>query len=754
MSTHEPLKPPAAASSFRPSTSGAGFEPVVGKPLPRVDGPLKVEGRATFAAEVQAPNLTYAALHYSSIARGRISSIDLAAARAASGVIHIMTHENAPRLKVPLLFPKGAAGSTLPVMQDPEIHWNGQPVAIVVAETQEQADHAAALIRVTYEEGAADVSFKEAPAKSPKDILGEPTRLTIGDAEKSLAAAPIRVDQTYRTPRNSHSAIELHAVTVVWKGDELTVHDSSQMVHLTQLTFAEVFEMPVEKVRVLSPFVGGGFGGKSLWNHHVLAAAVAKVISRPVRMVVSREGVFRQTGGRTTTEQRVALGARTDGTLTALIHTGVAAMTRHNNCPEQFTFPARHLYAADTFLLEQKIVELNMVPNTFMRAPGESVGTFALESALDELADALRIDPVELRRRIEPTQDPTSGHPFSERSLVEAYRRGARRFDWDQRRPLPRSRREGDWLIGYGVATATYPYYRMPGGAARIRLSEEGRAIVEMGSHEMGMGTATVQAQFAADLLGLPVNRVVFNYGDSSLATGTVAGGSSQSASIIAAVCAASQKLFGELLEVAGARSPLAGLHAPDVKGHHAGLVDQNDPAHWESYAALLKRAGKKELVCEAPAPEPGESQKYSMNSYGAHFCEVRVNAITGEVRIARWLASFDTGRILNPRTAASQFRGGIVMGIGLALSEEVLFDERNGRIMNPSMAEYHVPVHLDVPEIDVIFNDIPDPQSPGGVRGIGEIGITGVAAAIANAVYNATGKRVRELPITLDKLM
>jgi len=407
-----------------------------------------------------------------------------------------------------------------------------------------------------------------------------------------------------------------------------------------------------------------------------------------------------------------------------------------------------------------------MVANSWMRAPGESVGTFALESAIDELAHELKIDPIELRARIEPKKDPTSGLPFSRRGIVEAYRRGAERFGWSKRSPVPRSRREGDWLIGCGVATATYPYYRMPGGAARIRLTADGHAVVQMGSHEMGMGTATVQAQLAAELLALPVECVLFEYGDSRLPTGTVAGGSSQSATIGAAVQAARDRLIEQLLELAGAqsvppghtsvsgRSPLAGLRPNDVEPRDQGLAARDDASRFESYASILARAGKDEIECEAPAPQPDERSKFSMHSYGAQFCEVRVNVVTSEIRVARWLGSFDTGRILNAKTAASQFRGGIIMGIGLALTEETLFDERTGRIMNPSLAEYHVPVHLDVPRIEVIWNDIPDPQSPSGVRGIGEIGITGAGAAVANAVFNATGRRVRELPITLDKLL
>jgi xanthine dehydrogenase YagR molybdenum-binding subunit len=731
----------------------------IGQSLSRVDGTLKVMGKARFAAEVPFDDIAYAALVYSAIARGRIGSIDTQAAEAAPGVLLAMTYKNAPRLKAPPLMmddPKGAAGSDLPVMQDATIHWNGEPVAVVVAETQEQADHAASLVRVTWQPEPAATSFEamKPQAKSPGDVVREPAKVKIGDAEAALAQAAFRVDRTYRTPRHNHCAIEPHAVTVAWKGDALTVHDTTQAVHLTRSTLAAVFGVAEEKVRVLSPFVGGGFGNKGVWNHHVLAAAAAKLTGRPVRLALSREGVFRVTGGRTLTEQRVALGAKADGTLAALIHTGIAGMTSHNNCPEQFTFPARHLYAAQSVLLAQEIVELDMVANTFMRAPGESIGTFALESAVDELAEKMDLDPVELRRRLEPEKDPTSGLPFSSRHLVEAYRRGAERFGWERRKSAPRSTREGDWLIGHGVATATYPYYRMPGGAASIRLTADGRAVVSMGSHEMGMGTATVQAQHAAERLGLPVEQVTFAYGDTVLPMGTLAGGSSQTASIVAAVTAASEVLFKELLKLAGNDSALAGLRLRDVEARDGGLFRRGEPSRGESYVSILARAGRAQIVCQAAASLPLEMVKYSMHSYGAQFCEVRVNDVTGEVRVSRWLGSFDTGRILNPKTAASQFRGGIIMGLGLALTEETLFDERTGRIMNPSLAEYHVPVHLDVPRIDVIWNDIPDPHSPLGLHGIGEIGITGVGAAVANAIYNATGRRLRELPMTLDKLL
>ena len=641
-------------------------------------------------------------------------------------------------------------------MQDATIHWNGQPIAVVLAETQEQADHAKSLIRATYEAGPAVTSFEAAKARAhePDSVMGEPPSITIGDAEAALQAATFRVDRTYTTPRHNHNAIELHAATVRWDGNKLTVHDASQLVNSTAWTLARVFGLEEDQVHVLSPYVGGGFGGKCLWDHQILAAAAAKLAGRPVRVMLSREGVFRIVGGRTTTQQRVALGADADGSLKALIHTGTAAMTTHNSCPEQFTFPARHLYAAAALKVTQKVADMDMLANTFMRAPGESVGTFALECAIDELAEAMNLDPIELRRRNEPEKDPTSGAPFSSRHIVEAYRRGAERFGWEKRSPAPRARRDGEWLIGMGVATATYPYYRMPGGSARIRLTADGHAVVEMASHEMGMGTATVQAQHAAERLGLPLERVRFAYGDTALPPGTLAGGSSQTASIAAAMIAATEALSKEFLKLAGNDSPLAGLTTDDVEARDGGLGHREDRARFESYASMLGRSQRTEVVAEAEAPLPLEVQKYSMHSYGAQFCEVRVNAVTGETRVSRFLGSFDTGRILNAKLAASQFRGGIIMGLGLALTEETFFDERSGRIMNPSLAEYHVPVHMDVPSIDVIWTDIPDPHSPLGAHGIGEIGITGVGAAVANAVYNATGKRVRELPITLDKLL
>ena len=731
----------------------------LGQPVSRIDGPMKVQGKAKFAAEFPYENISYAALAFSSIARGRITDLDVKAAEAAPGVILVMTYRNAPRMKAPSLMmssPSAAGASDLPVMQNDEIHWNGQPVAVVLAETQEQADYAASLVKATYASLPAVTSFDEAK-RTPRQLetlMGQPPVLEIGDAEKALADADVKVDVIYRTPRHNHNAIELHAATVAWNGDELRMHDASQLLDLTAGQLCDIFGLEPGKVHVTSPYVGGGFGGKCLWDHQILACAASKLAGRPVRIMLSREGVFRIVGGRTVTEQRVALGATSEGTLDALIHTGTAAMTLHNSCPEQFTFPARHLYAAKTFRLAQDVADMDMLVNTFMRAPGESVGTFALECALDELADKLAMDPIELRRRIEPEKDPTTGKPFSSRYLIEAYDKGAEQFGWNLRSQMPRQRREGEWLVGMGCATATYPYHRFPGGSARIRLTADGHVTVSTAVHDMGMGTATAQAQHIAIRLGVPLEHVTFEYGDTNLPRGVIAGGSTQTASIGGAVIAATEVFVEELIKLAGNDSPLAGLSLAEVEPRDGGIGHMEDHGRFETYQSILRRAGRDELVCEAEASAPAEMEAFSMHSYGAQFCEVRVSALTGETRVSRFLGSFDAGQILNAKMATSQFKGGIVMGIGLALTEETNFDERTGRIVNASLADYHVPVQMDVPPIDVLYTNKPDPQAPMGARGIGEIGITGVGAAIANAVYNATGVRVRDLPITLDKVM
>lgn len=744
---------------------GATPDPLIGRRVTlgtqqsRIDGPDKVRGAARFAAEVPMDRLLYAALVHSTIARGRIAALDTAAAEAAPGVALVMTHRNAPKLTVPppigLTNLKAAGNNILPVMQDDAIRWNGQAVALVLAETQEQAAHAASLVQVRYDSAAARTRFQDgkADARTPDSILIERNRLLKGNPKKALETAPHRVDRLYRTPWQNHNPIEPHAVTVVWEGERLIVHDATQGLNATAGSLAKVFGIKEEQVHVSSPFVGGGFGAKALWDHQILAAAAAKLAGRPVRLVLSRSGMHRLIGGRTQTEQRVALAADKDGKLQALLHHGHSVKPLHSACDEQFGLTGRSLYRCESFDIVQHHVDLDVVANTFMRGPGEAVGTFAIESAMDELAHELGMDPVELRLRNMPDRDPVSGAPHSQHDAARAWKMGAERFGW-HRRTSAAANRNGEWRTGMGCAAGTFPYVRMPGTSVRIAIDGDGRATVASAAHEMGMGTATVQRQHAADRLGLPLEMVSVRIGDSSLPFAGFAGGSSQTASLGAAINAASSKLAGELLRLAGNDTPLAGLKASEVEFADGGLRKIGDPAKHESFVSILRRGRRADISVKGESGAPLEMLKFSMHSTSAIFCEVRVSDVTGEVRVDRLVGAFDCGRILNPKTAASQFRGGMIMGLGMALTEETLFDERNGRIMSASLTDYHVPVHLDVPEIEVLWTDIPDPRTPMGARGIGEIGITGVAAAVANAVFNATGKRVRDLPITLDKVI
>ncbi|WP_058835615.1 xanthine dehydrogenase family protein molybdopterin-binding subunit [Luteimonas abyssi] len=732
----------------------------LGGGTPRRDAAPKVRGHARFAAEVPMDGLLYAAFVHATVARGTIAALATDAADAAEGVVLVMTYRNAPRLALPPaigLSDLSAAGNNmLPVMQDPQIRWNGQVVAVVLAETQEQADHAAGLVEVDCVAEPARTRFEagKADATMPASILIERNPLVIGDAEAALAASAHRVDALYRTPWQNHHPIEPNAATVYWDDGRLVLHDATQMLNATAGSLAKVFGLKRDQVRVVSPYVGGAFGSKGLWDHQILACAAAKLAGRPVRIVLSRAAMHRLIGGRSPTEQRFALGADADGRLQALIHTGYSVKPPHSACDEQFSLTGRTLYAAKTFRVEQRHIDLDVLANTYMRAPGEAVGSFAMESALDELACAMALDPIELRRRNVAGCDPVSGAPHSQRDLMAAYAMGAERFGWSRRSVVPGARRDGEWRIGMGCASGTFPYARMPGMSVRIALAADGRATVTSAAHEMGMGTATVQAQHAADRLGLPLERVTVAIGDTRLPFGSSAGGSSQTASLGAAITAASDKLTVALLRLAARDGPLAGLKPAEVTLADGGVRCIDDPSRHQTYAEILRQAGEAEISTIGKSGPPLELLKFSMHSSAAMFCEVRVSEVTGEVRVSRMVGAFDCGRILNPRTAASQFRGGIVMGLGLALMEETWFDERNGRIVSASLADYHVPAHLDVPPIDVLWTDIPDPRAPMGARGIGEVGITGVAAAVANAVFNATGKRVRDLPITLDKVI
>jgi xanthine dehydrogenase YagR molybdenum-binding subunit len=733
--------------------TGAGPDapdaPSIGAGLNRVDGRLKVTGGARYSAEMPVANVAHAVIVGSTAATGRIASIDTAAAERASGVIRVITHLNAPKL----------VAGPLTLLQDDRVRYNGQPIAVVVANTLEQATDAASLVAVQYADGAPaaiDMTARKMDAYKPGG--GRPDSVR-GDIDAGLAAAEVKIDARYSTPFENHNPMEPHATIAVWEGDELTVYDATQHIYGVKSGVAKALDIPPEKVRVVSYFVGGGFGGKGrMWSHVPLAAMAAKVVSRPVKLVLTRRQMFGPVGGRPETSQHIVLGARRDGTLTVARHESVSHTSRFDEFLESCANVTRMLYAVPNLETMHRLVKLDVGTPTYQRAPGEAPGSFALETAMDELAAALAMDPLELRLKNYAEKDPDSGREWSSKSLRECYRVGAERFGWAKRSAKPRAMRDGSSLVGYGMASATYPMNRSSASASvRLMADPAGnvRAIVQSATHEIGTGTYTVMAQVAADALTLAPEQVRFELGDSRMPQSPVSGGSMTSASTGSAVyetcLAARQKLIE--LAVADRASPLFGARVEDVVAADGRLSVITGTRRTESYAAVLKRQPESALVVNGDSrPTPNQ---YSMHSFGAVFAEVRVDEELGEIRVPRIVTAYGAGTILNAKTARSQMAGGIVWGLGMALEEETLVDSRTGRYVNADLAEYHVPVNADVGHLDISFVEETDTRvNPLGVKGIGEIGITGVVAAIGNAVFNATGVRVRDLPITLDKLL
>lgn len=727
---------------------------VLGEPVDRVDGHVKTTGAARYSAEYPYRDVAYAALVHATITRGRVTAIDTTAALARPGVLTVITHENAPPLKSPpkesfLTMATLATATSVNYLNTDEVHWNGQPVAVVVANTLDAAREAARLVEVTYDTAPATTDFHAAQpnavAQKNNPIISGGGRK--GDATTALARADVSVDLTFTTPMQHHNALEPHATTAAWDGDKLTVHEGCQNIDWTRQHLALRFGIPVANVHVISPFVGGGFGGKTrVWAGTILAVLAARVVHRPVRLMLSREGVYRTVGGRTPSTQRVALGADRDGQLTALIHTSVTQLGHVGGYEEQVVSQSRHLYDAENILVQQHQVTLDVLSNTAMRAPGEAIGSFALEVAVDELAEKLDLDPIEFRMRNEPDRDPLDGKLFARRGLREAYARGAKRFRWQDRVPEPGSMRDGRWLIGMGVATAYHPAWVFP-ASVTMRLDADGTVLVRCGFHEMGMGAATAFSQVTAHALGVPLEAVRMEYGESDLPVAPGAGGSAQTASVTSSLLEAAAKLKKELRKLAR-RAGVSEAESPSTILTRAGR------AHLTATIGSDTRLGQAADQVRFMARFLRDRRRYVKAACGAHFCEVRVDRDTGEVRLARWLGVFDIGTVVNAKTAASQLRGGIVMGIGAALGEETLVDRATGRIVNANLSEYHVPVHADIPRIDIECLGDPDPTMPLGVLGAGEVGIVGVAGAVANAIHHATGRRVHDLPITLDKLL
>ena len=741
---------------------------IIGAPVDRTDGRLKVTGGARYSAEINLPGLTHGVIINSTVSNATIASMDTAAAEKAPGVVAVFTPFNMPKLpKAPSMgVGSSPVSRQLPLLQDADVRYFLQPVGVVVADTLEHATHAATLVNVKYDEGKpiAGLGGHLAEAFNPGHSGGgeksKPTDASENAPVAALNSAPARVEKIYQTPMENHNPIEPHATIAMWEGDHLTLFDATQGIFGARNRVAGLFGLHDENVRVICHYVGGGFGTKgSVWSHTLLAAMCAKEVQRPVKIVLERQQMFNNTGHRAHTYQSFAAGADAEGKLAAIKHDTTNHTATNENFVETATVATKMLYACDNIQTTERLVKLNLGVPTFMRAPGEASGTFALESGLDELARELKMDSIELRLKNYAEIDPEHKIPYSSKSLRQCYAQGAARFGWDRYKasPEPRSVRDGQWLVGYGMASATYPTNRSQASATAC-LNSDGTALVQSGSQDLGTGTWTVMTQVSAGTLGLPMDKVRFELGDSALPKSPGSGGSQTAASTGPAVQAACVAVLKKLtdLAIADEKSPLHGANAQDVLAADGRLTLKSDPSKGETYAALLVRAKLPRIEAKGEAaPDKQEKKEYAMHAFGAQFAEVRVNEDTGEVRVARWVGAFGIGKRLNEKTATSQIKGGIVFGIGMGLTEATIADDRDARLVNPNLAEYHVPVNADVPEIDVIFVDEEDTHvNPLGVKGVGEIGIVGAPAAIANAVYHATGVRVRELPITPDKVL
>jgi len=735
-----------------------------GTALSRVDGRLKVSGAARYPAEFAPPNVAHAYAVTSNIAHGTITEIDSTDAKKAPGVLAVITHLNALKLNEPSN-DKEKGGIRIEQRQplsDATIHYGGQYVAVVVAETFEQARDAAALLKISYHGESFALKKEDVPetAKLPNKNNGEKQHVKKGNVAEALKN-PDFVTHTaiYSTPTETHNPMECSATVAEWPDAEhLIIYDATQFVKGAQAAVAEAFGLKRENVRVFCPFVGGAFGCKGpVWPHTILAVMAAKMTGRPVKLEVTRPQMFSTTGHRTPTVQTISLAASRDGKLQAISHHSENLTSPTGMWIESCAVGSTNvLYDAPNIEFAHAQFTVNVAQPSFMRAPGECPGTYALESAMDELAYALKMDPLKLRLINCGTNHPIKDIPFSAKHLRECYELGAEKFDWSRRTHEPGSMREGNELIGWGMATATYPANRWE-ATVYVKLSADGMASVQCATHDLGTGAYTAFTQISADALGLPIERVKFDLGTSDFPNGPVAGGSNSTATVGSAIVNASRNLIAALTKVAvnDRSSPLHGLKPEDITIVSPGyLGSKSDVSKQDSYIDILRRNRMPSL--DATGAIDGEPEgKLAFQSFGAHFCEVRIDRDLPEVRVTRVVSVMNCGRVINLKTGGSQIIGGVVMGIGMALEEETVYDPGTGLPLNRNLADYHVPVNADVVSIEPYFVGEPDfAFNPMGARGMGEIGITGIAAAIANAVYHATGLRVRDLPITPDKLI
>jgi len=731
-----------------------------GQPLTRRDGVLKVTGAATYAADNHPDGVVYAVAAVSRIARGRVTALDVAAAKAHPGVIEVLTPANRPPLAHDPDEKMPPFGFRVEVLQDDLVRYVNQPIALVLAETLEAATEAAVLLNPEYEAMPARTDLETGERYNPQGVgVGAPPRTAHGDVEAGLAAAERVTEADYITPAQYHNAMEPHAVVASWNGDKVTLDMPNQALALSCASYAAYFGIPAENVLIRSPFLGGGFGSKAILNGpQILAILAARMLGRPVKLVLTRSQMYGPVGHRGQTWQKLRIGTDTAGRLTALHHRTIAATSSFDDFIEPAANASLPLYDSPAILAEHFGLRLDVGTPGPMRAPGEASGSAALEVAMDEAAQACGMDPLEFRVLNYAETEPGTGKPFSSKSLRECYSQGADRFGWSKRPLEPGKMRDANgFLVGWGMGTAVFHCPQFP-AEARATLRADGSALVETAGADMGQGAWTALAQIAAEALGLDPDQVELHSGVSSLPDGGIAGGSGHTASAGLALHKVGEDVIAQVAALATAdrASPLFGAGNIGVVARAGRLHRRDDETRSESYRDILARAKRAEVIGTAKAArEPSSAAAHAMYSHGAVFAEVKVDPTLGQVRVTRLVGAFAAGRIINPRLVRSQYFGGMIWGISFALQEEAITDKRSGRIMNADLAEYHVPVNADVPSLEAIL--VPETDSyvnPLGIKGVGEIGVTGTVGAIANAVWHATGTRVRRFPIRLEDLL
>jgi xanthine dehydrogenase YagR molybdenum-binding subunit len=738
----------------------------IGEPLNRVDGRLKVTGAAKYSAEYVLPDLKYAVLVTSTIAKGNIKSINTKKALNASGVLAVITHLNAirpPGYAADNEHPTEPATEGQPhrVFYNDKIYFNGQPIAMVIADTFERATHAASLVTVQYHTGQHNTDFSQnlhkavlplQAQKNPKSPLADYNRGQV-DGYKN---APVKMEMEYEHPAEMHNPMELQAITANWEADDkLTIYDKVQGTQPTQLNFAKEWKLPPENVKVIATFVGGAFGnGLHNWPHETAAIIASKMVRKPVKLMLTREQMFFMVGYRPRTLQKIGIGATSDGKLIGISHSSVGLTSSYEQFTESTLQQTRMMYAADHISTRYRILPLDVSTPVWMRGPGEATGAFALESAIDEIANAVNIDPLEFRIKNHTDTDPEKQMPWSTKYLKECFQMGAAAIGWNKRPSKPGTLTDGPWKIGYGMAVGTFGANRRS-AKVRARLYDNGSLLLQSAVTDIGPGTATAMTQIAADTIGIKPEQITFQLGNSEFPEAPNQGGSSTVNSVGSAVVAALKALQQKVLALASANLPDFKGVKPEQVSFEDGKLKVKDKTTSVALSEILKKSGTPDIDVIEEAKPGDEGKNYSKYSYSVHFAEIHVHSATGMVKVKKVVSCADAGIIINKKTAGNQMIGGVTGGIGMALQEEAVMDHRYGRYITKDLADYHVPVHADVPDIEVLFVDKPDYiVDPMGTKGIGEIAIIGVAPAIVNAIFNATGKRIRQLPVTPDKLI